>query len=197
MAEKVKKEINFLDSYIADTSIVPSVIGSLMNNLKLMNYPRDEIEEIVLCMDEAITNAVQETIRKKECECFECHEGERREITIRYNINVNDFDATIIDHGRGLNIDSLAGIIPDSSSDEYHTQIVRYATDSEKKKLTVRVNGKEISLKGIGAGLKIILAFMDTITIDLIDKKKIISDSVSEFTDGTILNLRRKRRYIQ
>jgi anti-sigma regulatory factor (Ser/Thr protein kinase) len=197
MAEKVKKEINFLDSYIADTSIVPSVIASLMNNLRLMNYPRDEIEEIVLSMDEAITNAVQETIRKKECESPDCHEGERREITIRYNINATDFDATIIDHGKGLNIDSLEGIIPDKSSNEYHTQIVRYATESDKKKLTVRVNGKEISLKGIGAGLKIILAFMDTITIDLIDKKKIISDSVSEFTDGTILNLRRKRRYIQ
>ena len=197
MAEKVKKEINFLDSYIADTSIVPSVIASLMNNLRLMNYPRDEIEEIVLSMDEAITNAVQETIRKKECETPDCHEGERREITIRYNINATDFDATIIDHGKGLNIDSLEGIIPDKSSNEYHTQIVRYATESDKKKLTVRVNGKEISLKGIGAGLKIILAFMDTITIDLIDKKKIISDSVSEFTDGTILNLRRKRRYIQ
>jgi anti-sigma regulatory factor (Ser/Thr protein kinase) len=197
MAGKLKKEINFLDSFSADTSIVPSVINSLMKNLEVMNYPRDEIDEIVLSMDEAITNAVQETIRKKNHECIFCGQEERREITIRYNITDNDFDATIIDHGRGLNVDSLVGIIPDSASHDYHSQIVRYATESEKKKLTVRVNGKEVALKGIGAGLKIILAFMDNITIDLIDKKKIISDSVSEFTDGTILNLKRGRRYTQ
>ena len=197
MAGKLKKEINFLDSFSADTSIVPSVINSLMKNLEAMKYPREEIDEIVLSMDEAITNAVQETIRKKNHEYSGFGHDERREITIRYNISDSDFDATIIDHGRGLNIDSLVGIIPDSTSHDYHSQIVRYATESEKKKLTVRVNGKEVALKGIGAGLKIILAFMDNITIDLIDKKKIISDSVSEFTDGTILNLKRGRRYTQ
>ncbi|RJP25453.1 MAG: hypothetical protein C4529_00845 [Deltaproteobacteria bacterium] len=198
MVGNVKKEINFLDSYSADTSIVPAVINNLMKNLEVMEYPRDEIDEIVLSMDEAITNAVQETIRKKNH--FTTHVGaggERREITIRYNITSSNFDATIIDHGRGLDIDSLVGIIPDSTSTDYHNQIIRYATESERKKLTVRVNGKEIALKGIGAGLKIILAFMDNITIDLIDKKKIISDSVSEFTDGTILNLKRRRRYSQ
>jgi len=50
-------------------------------------------------------------------------------------------------------------------------------------------------LKGIGAGLKIMTAFMDSITIDLIDKEKFISNSISDFTDGTILNMKRKRRY--
>lgn len=192
-----KKEIHFLDSYTADTSVVPSVINTLVENLNQMGYPRVETDEIILSMDEAITNAVQETIRKKrsaaECRCLE----ERREITVRYNITEKDFNATIIDHGCGLDIESLIGIIPNSESRNYHDQIIRYATESEKKKITVRLNGKEIPLKGIGAGLKIILAFMDSVTIDLIDKQKILSDSVSEHTDGTILNLKRKRRYNQ
>ncbi len=190
-----KREINFLDSYTADTSVVPSVINTLVEHLNRMEYPRSEIDEIILSMDEAITNAVQETIRKKrntiDCGCS----GERREITIRYNINENDFNATIIDHGCGLDIESLIGIIPNSGSTDYHDQIIRYATESEKKKITVRLNGKEVPLKGIGAGLKIILAFMDSVTIDFIDKQKILSNSVSEHTDGTILNLKRKRRY--
>lgn len=189
------KEINFLDSYSADTSVVPSVITTLVENLTLMEYPREEIDEIILSMDEAITNAVQETIRKKrtaaECGCLEG----RREITVRYHISDKDFNATIIDHGCGLDIESLIGIIPNSDSSDYHEQIIRYATESEKKKITVRLNGKEIPLKGIGAGLKIILAFMDSVTIDLIDKQKILSDCVSEHTDGTILNLKRTRRY--
>ncbi len=191
----VKKEINFLDSFSADTSIIPNIINNLMKNLEVMDYPREEIDEIVLSMDEAITNAVQETIRKKCDSAPKEPCCEQREITIRYNITSFNFDATIIDRGCGLDIDSLVGIIPDSSAVDYHNQIVRYATESERKKLIVRVNGKEIILKGIGAGLKIILAFMDNITIDLIDKKKIISNSVSEFTDGTILNIKRRRRY--
>ncbi len=191
-----KTEINFLDSYTADTSVVPSVINILVENLTTMNYPRGEIDEIILSMDEAITNAVQETIRKKKalanCGCVD----ERREITVRYSITDNDFNATIIDHGCGLDIESLVGIVPNVESTDYHDQIIRYATESEKKKITVRLNGKVVPLKGIGAGLKIILAFMDSVTIDLIDKKKILSDSVSEHTDGTILNLKRKRRYL-
>jgi hypothetical protein len=58
------------------------------------------------------------------------------------------------------------------------------------------LNGTEIPLHGIGAGLKIILNFMDAVTIDLIDREKIVSTSVSENTDGTILNMKRKKRYI-
>lgn len=74
-------------------------------------------------------------------------------------------------------------------------QIISYATESEKSKIKVRLNGEEIPLRGIGAGLKVILNFMDAITIDLIDKEKILSQSVSEHTDGTIFNMKRKRRY--
>jgi len=44
-------------------------------------------------------------------------------------------------------------------------------------------------------GLKVILAFMDSVSIDLIDKERVLANSVSEFTDGTILNLNRRRRY--
>ncbi len=194
MVSKKKKVINFLDSYQADTSVVPEIINHLINSLKELDYHVDEIDEIVLSMDEAITNAVQETIRKQECLPRSDYE-KRRAITIRYMIDDEGFDATIIDHGKGLNVNSLKGLIPDSKSKDYHSQIIRYASDAERKKLKVRLNGKEITLKGIGAGLKIILAFMDSVTIDLIDKEKVLSTSVTDFTDGTILNLKRTRRY--
>ncbi len=192
--DQCKKEINYLDSFNADTSVVPSVIASLVDHLRELCYPQEEIDEIILSMDEAITNAVQETIRKKGGN-NDALQNERREITIRYNITNADFDATIIDHGKGLDLQNIVGLIPNRESKDYHDQIIRYATESEQKRITIRINGKEITLKGIGAGFKIILAFMDTVTIDLIDKEKILSSSVSEYTDGTILNLKRKRRY--
>ena len=59
----------------------------------------------------------------------------------------------------------------------------------------MRLNGREIPLRGIGAGLKIILNFMDAVTIDMIDKECVLSQSVSESSDGTIFNMKRKKRY--
>ncbi|HPI23397.1 MAG TPA: ATP-binding protein [Spirochaetota bacterium] len=187
-------EITFLDSLAADTIVVPQVIDNLINDLKRMSYPKDDIDEIILSMDEAITNAIQETVRKEET-TRTADDNERRKITIRYSIREDNFDATIIDHGKGLDLSRLKGFVPNIDSSNYYDQIVKYASESEKNRLTVRVNGKEITLKGIGVGLKVILAFMDSVSIDLIDKERVLANSVSEFTDGTILNLNRRRRY--
>jgi len=190
--EKIDKDIGFLDSFSADTAIVPQVINKLINDLNEVQYPQDEIDEIVLSMDEAITNAVQETIHKNTPQESL---SDRREITIRYTVRENEFDATIIDHGKGLDLFNIMNSVPDNESDEYHQQIISYASESEKKRIKVRVNNIEIPLRGIGAGLKIILNFMDSVTIDLIDKEKVLSPSVSEHTDGTIFNMKRTRRY--
>ncbi len=189
-----EKQIGYLDSFCADTEVVTKVINRLIFDLEQVGYPEDEIYEIVLSMDESITNAIQETL-KKDRECSEFDTNAKRNITIRYTVDSKSFDATIIDHGKGLDIFNIIQSLPDRNSSDYMTQIIRYASDSEKQKILVRINGKEISLKGIGAGLKIILNFMDKVTIDLIDRQKVLATSVSEHTDGTIFNMKRKRRY--
>ncbi len=189
-------DIDFLNSYSANTSVVPEVIERLIGDLRKTRYTQDEIDEIVLSMDEAITNAIQETMKtnqdfRRKVEA----DDDRRDITIRYTISRDIFDATITDHGKGLDIFNILHSTPQTGSTSYMNQIVSYATESEKSKIKVRLNGEEIPLRGIGAGLKVILNFMDAITIDLIDKEKILSQSVSEHTDGTIFNMKRKRRY--
>ena len=187
-----KKEIGYLDSFAADLSIIAVVIDSLYLNLNKANYPQEDIDEIVLAMDESVTNAVQETIKKyTDVE----DNKNRRDITIRYLITENEFEATIIDHGNGLDLFNILNIVPDKDSQKYIEQINNYATESEKQKLIIRINGQPIPLRGIGAGLKIILKFMDLVSIDLIDKNTILSRSVTSSTDGTIFNLRRKKRY--
>jgi anti-sigma regulatory factor (Ser/Thr protein kinase) len=188
-----EQEIAFLDSFIAGTSVVPEVIDRLISDLRQAGYAQGDIDEIVLSMDESITNAVQETLSKNRSRS---DMGDTRDITIRYTISGEAFDATIIDHGKGLDIFNVMNTLPDNESRNYHEQIRIYASESEKTRIKIRVNGTEIPLHGIGAGLKIILNFMDAVTIDLIDRKKIVSTSVSENTDGTILNMKRKRRYI-
>jgi len=189
----IMNEISFLDSFKADTSIVPEVIDRLITDLKKSRYPQEEVDEIILSMDEAITNAVQETINTLKQEY--AFSSQNREITVRYTICPKEFDATVIDHGKGLDINKMVQKIPDSSSSLYHEQIFDYMNNTEARNLKVRLNGNEIKLNGIGAGLKIILSFMDIVSIDLIDKQSVVAEAVTEFTDGTILNMRRTRRY--
>ncbi len=188
-------DIDFLNSYSANTAVVPEVIEHLIDDLRKISYTQDDIDEIVLSMDEAITNAVQETMKTNENFRRRIEADDRRDITIRYTISRDIFDATIIDHGKGLDIFNILHSTPQAGTTTYQNQIISYATESEKSKIKVRLNGEEIPLRGIGAGLKVILNFMDAITIDLIDKEKILSQSVSEHTDGTIFNMKRKRRY--
>jgi anti-sigma regulatory factor (Ser/Thr protein kinase) len=189
-------DIDFLNSYTANTAVVPEVIERLINDLKKISYIQDEIDEIVLSMDEAITNAIQETMKANEIAKRKfISDDDRRDITVRYTISTDIFDATIIDHGKGLDIFNILNSTPQVGTTTYMNQIISYATESEKSKIKVRLNGQEIALRGIGAGLKVILNFMDTITIDLIDKEKVLSRSVTENTDGTIFNMKRRRRY--
>lgn len=187
------REINFLDSFTADTFIVRQVIDSLVEDLARMKYPKEETDEIILAMDEIITNAVQETLFSRKDEPERKHRG--HEITVRYHISIDEFDATIIDHGRGLDLKTIIHKIPDSSSPDYQEQLYKYAQKSEGRKLRIRLNGKEIAINGIGAGLKIILSFMDNLYIDLIDRESVISDHVGCYTDGSIITMHRKRRY--
>lgn len=59
-------DIDFLNSYSANTSVVPEVIERLIGDLRKTRYTQDEIDEIVLSMDEAITNAIQETMKTNQ-----------------------------------------------------------------------------------------------------------------------------------
>ncbi len=184
-------DIQFLESYEAHTSVVPEVIDHLVKNLSYMDYYPEEKDEIILAMDEAMTNAIQATSDQRN-QSGEIRES--RDITVRYSITPQEFNATIIDHGKGFDIFDILKKVPDNNSGDYYDQVTSYATEKEKRKITVRLNGEEITPGGIGAGLRIILAFMDSVTIDLIDKEKVLSDSISETTDGTILNMKRGRR---
>lgn len=192
---KSNQHIDFLNSYSANTSVVPEVIEHLILDLRQKNYKQDDIDEIVLSMDEAVTNAIQETIKINEKTFRKPCPEDLRDITVRYTITSDIFDATIIDHGKGFDIFNILNSTPRVGSKNYINQIISYATESEKCRITVRLNGHEIPLRGIGAGLKIILNFMDAVTIDMIDKETILSNSVTEHTDGTIFNMKRKKRY--
>jgi len=190
------QKTDFSHSYHASTAIVPEVIGRLISDLKNYGYAQPEIDEIVLSLDEAITNAIQVTleINRENPEARDF--ADLRDITIRYTVTDDTFDATVMDRGKGFNIFNILSSTPRIGSANYINQIISYASDSEQAKIKFRMNGEEVPLHGIGAGLKIILNFMDTVTIDFIGESREESPRPeSEDANGTIFYMKRQKRY--
>ena len=108
-SETGMRSIGFLDSFSADTSIVPHIINRLIIDLNGMKYHQEEIDEIIISMDESVTNAIQETIHKN---MDITDNPDRRDITVRYTISEHEFNATIIDHGKGLDLFNILKNVP-------------------------------------------------------------------------------------
>jgi len=186
------KEITFIGNFVTDTSIVALIVDKVIKDLLKMDYPREEIDEIAISMDESIANAVSATIANIAESTKE--NPKKPYITIRYAISETEFDATIIDQGKGLDLFKTLSTTPDIDSEDYHNQVMTYTEDTEKSQSSLTMNNKNIQLKGVGAGLKIISSFMDSVSIEYIDRNTIIATKISESTEGTIFNMKRKRR---
>jgi anti-sigma regulatory factor (Ser/Thr protein kinase) len=191
------QKTDFSRSYRASPDIVQDVIEQLISDLKYHGYAQPEIDEIVLSLDEAITNAIQVALALKQENHGTRESADSSDITIQYSMTDDAFDATVMDRGKGFNIFNILSTTPRIGSANDINQIISYASDSEQAKIRVRVNGEEIPLHGIGAGLKIILNFMDTVTIDFIgESREKVSRPESRNAGGTILHMRRQKRYL-
>jgi len=187
--------IVFHDSFEADTRVLSSIVDKLFEDLDRAAYDKEEAQEIVVAVDEAITNAVLETIKStgevEEDFSIASRTDKVKAIAVRWEITDRDFYATVVDHGPGLDLEAIEKHLPETSRKDYLDQVSEH---QQKGNIRLRLNGEEIELARLGAGLKIMASFMDTILIDLIDAKKTLSDQVATSTLGTILNLYRARR---
>ena len=189
------RPITFHESFEADTRILAFLIDRLFEDLARGHYQEEEAQEIVVAVDEAITNAVLETI-KTTGEVLDNFTVSLRKTTpkmiaVNWEISGSDFTATVIDHGSGLDLNEVQQRTPQAGSGDYLNQVDDY---QHKCNLRMRVNGENVELKRLGAGLKIMATFMDDIFIDLIDSCEVVSSTVSHCTTGTILTLHRRRR---
>ncbi|GEM_PF-152797 len=190
------KAVTFHESFEADTRILASIIDKLFEDLEHAGYSEEEGQEIVVAVDEAITNAVLETIKATgevlDNFAVALKKGPLKMIAVKWEITDQDFTATVIDHGAGLDLDEVQQRTPQTGTGDYLNQVDDY---QHKCNLRMRVNGESVELKRLGAGLKIMATFMDDIFIDLIDSCEIISSTVSHCTTGTILTLHRNRKH--
>lgn len=193
--ENKKTSIVFHDSFEADTRILSYLIDHLFQDLEKAGYNEEEAHEIVVAVDEAITNAILETIKatgEVEDDLTIAFDSSKvKSIAVKWEITPNEFYATVIDHGSGLDLATIQETVPRVDRQDYLGQVDSYQNQCN---LHLRLNGEEIEIKRLGAGLKIMTSFMDAIFIDLIDAKKSLSQKVKHSTTGTILNLYRRRK---
>ncbi len=179
--------IEYVNSFGPETRFVPMIIEDLMRDLSRSFFSKDESQEIVMAVDEAMTNAILETARRTR----NVTQQVSYSVNVRWTIDAEKFSFTVIDQGKGLDLDIMLGKVPVPQNADYFEKVQQY---EKKDQLQIRVNGKPVEVKRFGAGLKIILSFMDLITIDYIDKKEIISKKISGATEGTIFSMTRYHR---
>ncbi len=186
--------INYQESFAADTKILAYVIDKLFRDLEKANYNAEEAQEIVVSVDEAITNAILETIKVtgEVLDHFDVSFNATtvKTVAVKWEIRPDEFFATIIDHGKGLDLKSIQSSIPNVTDKNYFAEVEKYQA---KGQLQVRANGKEITLKRLGVGLKLMTSFMDAIIIDFVNTNEARSSHTAPIK-GTILTLYRKRK---
>lgn len=180
--------IQYIRSFGPETKFVPIVVTDLEQDLSKAEISQADAMEIVLAVDEALTNAILETARSKRDEQEPNGDTSKLEnsVTVSWAIDADRFSFTVIDQGEGLDLDIMIGNAPIPGQNDYFEKVREY---EQKDQLVLRVNGKPVEVKRFGAGLKIILSFMDRITIDYIDKEAIVTKQLSGATQGTIMTM--------
>jgi anti-anti-sigma factor len=189
--------IHYYDCLESDTRILSSLLDRLFDHLAQAGYCEEEANEIVVAFDEAVTNALFETIKETGemvdilLRTKEKEENPPKIVVVTWRITPDTFTATVIDHGSGLDLKSEEENAPDTNSENFLQQVSDHQV---KSNLHVTINGEAVEFKRLGMGLKIMTNLMDSVHITLIDPHEAVSKTVNSQTMGTILTLRRARR---
>ncbi|MDR2734657.1 MAG: ATP-binding protein [Spirochaetota bacterium] len=187
--------IRFYDCFAADTNRLGFIIDRLYSDLAQAGYCDEEKNEIVTALDEAITNAIFETIREVggiQTFCPNARiEKSPKAIVVSWKITPDDFSVSIADYGSGLDLNKQRDRIPKTDAADYLSQVQKYQQDCN---LSITVNGQAVELQRLGVGLKIITNLMDHTHITLFDQNDALPAPDSTAA-GTILALHRARRF--
>lgn len=190
--------IRFHDCLDADTNRLGFIIDRLFSDLGQAGYCDEEANEIVTAFDEAITNAIYETVKEineMQSGCLNAKmEKSPKAIVVSWKITPDDFSVSIADHGSGLDLKEQEKRTPKTNAEDYLDQVQKYQNACD---LSISVNGQAVELKRLGVGLKIITNMMDHVNITLIDQNAALPASSGATAAGTILALHRARRLPQ
>ncbi|MDF3821023.1 ATP-binding protein [Leptospira sp. 96542] len=144
-----------------DMSSVKQFRKELRESLTQNGFTNDNIQQIELAADEALTNSVAANV---SCECDET-------IICRWRISGSKFTLYILDYGAGLS--EQPNSIPDTDPNFLRTNqsacfanfLNQIKIHQNRKRESLPYNGNNQKHKNMGKGLKIINAMMDSVRV--------------------------------
>lgn len=132
----------------------------LRHTLKVNGFPQNNIAQIELASDEALTNSVSANV---SCSCDET-------IICRWRIQGSKFTLYILDYGSGF---SGEEVVPETDPELlktdkslcFSTFLNQIKTHQNNKPDALPYNGTHQKHKNMGKGLKIINAMMDSVKV--------------------------------
>lgn len=163
-----------------DMATVKIFRKSLCESLRKHGFQEEDIIQIELACDEALTNSISANVSNNSDETIIC----------RWVIKDLKITVYILDYGSGLKIDS-----PDTSFTSANTSsdIQSYLQDiknyQESKKNILPYKGIKVGHKNIGKGLKIIYSLMDSVKILFHSNGVVLDNPNAENINGSIVEL--------
>ncbi len=143
------------------------------------SFGEDDISQIVLAADEALTNSITANVSNHSEETIIC----------RWRIENSKFTLLILDYGRGLKISETVSDNYEPAPrnlDNYLGDIKQHQSDSPGK---LPFGGVEKPHKNMGKGLKIIRSLMDTVKILYHNNETITDNPLDNKINGSIVEL--------
>ena len=161
----------------ADMSSVKKFRQELNKSLQLHHFPEEDIFQIELACDEALTNSISANVQ------HQCQET----IICRWRIEGFKFSLIILDYGRGF--------LPEKTlKKEYPKNLNELVTNFKKLQeecsRILPYDGVQKPHKNMGQGFKIITKLMDTVKILYHAEDNILEDpTITDRIEGSILEL--------
>lgn len=167
-----------------DMSSVKSFRSALTHTLSQHDFPPNNIMQIELAADEALTNSVAANVSSSSDETIIC----------RWRIEGSKFTLYILDYGSGIRDENPVedvdkNLLKTNSTLCFSNFIDSIKNHQFKKPETLPYNGSEHKHKNMGKGLKIINAMMDSVKV-LFHGEGMVGDAPQGFkVMGSILAL--------
>ena len=145
-------------------------------SLSQNSFGEDDISQIVLAADEALTNSITANVSNQSEETIIC----------RWRIENSKFTLLILDYGRGLKISETVSDDYEPAPrnlDNYLGDIKQHQSDSPGQ---LPFGGINKPHKNMGKGLKIIRSLMDTVKILYHNNETITDNHLDNKINGSI-----------
>lgn len=184
---ELRKKLLFLkenpDSYIMflppDMGCLKAFRKELKYSLKQHSFEENDISQIVLAADEALTNSISANLSNNSLENIIC----------RWKIRETKFTLVVMDYGKGIKLNQDISNCSDCEKADLIQYIEKIKKHQEKKSGILPFSGIPKIHRNMGHGLKIIKKLMDTVRVLYHCNGEISENLQEDNVSGSILEI--------